>query len=411
MSTLGKVLLFLNLLAAGGLIYVATQDWAKRQEVSGVVLRYQLTIQGLPTDTPYLDPDAGGPEDVVAIEIATPSGLTINQVNKKLFEAQFSGASGGDVYGGGGAVYSMIDELDRAEKKLLAELLKQSGNAGKLRFLVGGIDGRGLFAPGLLLRMAESFAEREAIRSLAYPAPPTPELLKTNVEEAEARLNRKLASLKDAPDPKKLEAAADELEELKKKINADPNNAAAKAALAKRFGMGSPPFTRDDSDRRRRIALFLMLLDTSAEWQKRTMLVTGLDTYQGALNEQVARVTDITRQTERAIESDQATFEREYEQLKRLAIEQDTLVTDEAALVKGLAETEALETAARAARETQLNNLKTELAALQASIAKALDSQAAAEKAVFELQRKTGETLRGNLDLETKLETVEQSKP
>src|SRR5437868_15416207 len=40
MSTLGKVLLFLNLLAAGGLCYLTVQDWSKRQEINGVLLRY-----------------------------------------------------------------------------------------------------------------------------------------------------------------------------------------------------------------------------------------------------------------------------------------------------------------------------------------------------------------------------------
>jgi len=410
MSTLGKVLLFLNLLAAGGLIYVAAQDWAKRQEISGVVLRYELTLQGLPIETSVLADDADA-TTVVPIEITTPSGVTLTQANKKILDAQFSGATGGETFGPFNAVRSLTEELDRVEKKLIGILQSQQGNDGKLRYLVGGLDANRLFAPGLLMRMAESFAEREALRNLAYPVPPTPELLQTNVEDAQRRLNRKIAALKSAPAPKQLAAAATEIDDLRKAVEKDPADAAAKAKLAALSGEGSPPFTRDDNDRRRRIALFLMLLDPSAAWQKRTMTVTGLQTYQTALNEQVARVTDIARQTERAIESDQASYEREYEQLKRLALDQDLLVVEQQSLVKGLVEMEALDLASRNARQVQLDNLKKELDSLQKTIACVLDQQAEAEKKVFTLQRTVGDTLRGNLELEAKLDQTEQSKP
>ena len=50
MSMLGKIMLVVNLLAAAGLFYFATQDWAKRQETNGTVLRYRLTIDGMPVD-------------------------------------------------------------------------------------------------------------------------------------------------------------------------------------------------------------------------------------------------------------------------------------------------------------------------------------------------------------------------
>src|SRR5207302_2263913 len=130
------------------------------------------------------------------------------------------------------------------------------------------------------------------------------------------------------PNPKQSTALAQEIEDLKKAIDKDPKDEAAKAKLAAISTQG-PAFTRDDSDRRRRIALFLLLLDPGAAWQKRTMTVAGLKTYHVALNEQVARLTDIARQTERAIETDQVRFESAYDLLQTLALKLDLLVLDQ----------------------------------------------------------------------------------
>lgn len=407
MSTLGKVLLFLNLLAAGGLAYLTVQDWSKRQEIQGVLLRYHLTIQGLPVDTP----DKGDDAKVVAIDIKTTAGITVQQVSKKLLDAQFSGVTGGDTYKGGGTVVSLLDELNRVEKIVASQVETQEGDIGKLKFLVGSLNKDNHFQPGLLVIMAENFEERTAVRSLAYPPPATPELVKNNLEEARKRLQAKIEALRKAPNPKEMATLAARIATLKDTIAKNPKDDAAKAELAQIGSQGAPPFTRDESDRRRRIALYLLLLDPSAAWQKRVMLVTGLKTYLAALNEQVARVTDIARQTERAIESDQASFERQYDQLTSLATRQDLLVSDQTRLVAGLTEMETLDAASKAARQTQLNDLKTQLAELQKNIAAVLGRQAVAEKAVFELQRKVGDTLQGNLALEGKLDQAEQKKP
>jgi hypothetical protein len=405
MSTLGKVLLVLNLLAAGGLAYLTAQDWSKRQEIQGGLLRYHLTLQGLPTEV-----QKGDATDTVPIEIKTPSGVTLQVARKKILDAHFSGATGGDIYGGGGTVTSLLEELQRVETKLLTLLNNQQGDAGKLAFLVGSINASGQFQPALLLRMAESFEERTALRSLAYPAPATPELLQKNAKEAENRLKVKLTALNGLPQPKAAATQAAAIEELKKAIEKNPKDEAAKAKLAA-ISTQQPPSTRDDNDRRRRIALFLMLLDPSAAWQKRTMTVTGLKTYHAALNEQVNRLTDIARQTERGIETDQVRFETQYDLLQSLALKLDLLVLEQTRIVAGLTEMEALDAASKATRATQLKGLNDQLSELRQSIAAVLGQQAVAEKAVFELQRKVGETLKGNLELETKLDQSEQKKP
>jgi hypothetical protein len=410
MSTLGKVLLFLNLLAAAGLVYVSSQDWARRQEISGVVLRYHLTLQGVPVETPKGASD--GDNAVLPIEIQSPAGVTLETATVKLLKAHYTGFEGGETYGATGndvIALSLVKELDRVEKKLLGQVDSQQGDKAKLTLLVGGPDAQARFQPGVLLNMAESFEERLAIRSLNYPAAGD-ELAKKNVEDARARLVRKIEALKAAPAPKEIDKVTAEVDELKKAIENDPADAAAKAKLAAISGLGAPAFTRDEGDRRRRIVLFLAQVDSSAAWQKRVAVVAGLRTYTATLSEQSARLTDIARRVERAIETDQAAFELEYETMKALAIKQDVLVTDEQINQKGRAEMEALDAASKAGRAAQLDALKKQLADLQNTIASTLARQAEAEKAVFELQRKVGQTLRGNLDLEATLDRAEQKK-
>lgn len=405
MSTLGKVLLFLNLLVAAGLVYVSAQNWSKRQEISGIVLRYHLTIQGLPFEA---DSANGG---TAKVEISTPAGITIERVSDKLLASQFSGVTGGDVYGDPQTPKAVLDEVNRAERRLVGLIDEQQGDAGKIRYLVGGPNAQGIFTPGVLLNMAESFEERVAIRRLGYPAPATPEAAKRNADEARSRIMAKVAALKEAPSAQKMNEYSSAIEQLKAAIEQNPNDQSARQQLASLSEAGEPPFTRDEADRRRRAALFLMLLDPAADWQKRVMMVTGLKTYAEALNEQIARLTNIARATERAIENDQARFETEYELLKKLALRQDMLVSSQQALVKGLAETQSQDEANKAARQTQLNELNNQLAGLQQQIAAILERQAAAEQALFQLQRKVGDALQDNLNLERKLAQPEQPKP
>ena len=47
MSTLGKILLFINLLAAAGVAYLASQSWAQRQAVNATLLKHELVESGM----------------------------------------------------------------------------------------------------------------------------------------------------------------------------------------------------------------------------------------------------------------------------------------------------------------------------------------------------------------------------
>lgn len=57
MSTLGKILAFLNVFAAIAFVCLAAADWSKRQAWAYAVYRHDLLIQGLPVDEKEMDVD------------------------------------------------------------------------------------------------------------------------------------------------------------------------------------------------------------------------------------------------------------------------------------------------------------------------------------------------------------------
>jgi hypothetical protein len=61
MSLLGKLLLFVNVLAAIGFFYVASLDWGKRQAWADAVLQHRLVIDGVPIDPQEKDRE-GNPQ-------------------------------------------------------------------------------------------------------------------------------------------------------------------------------------------------------------------------------------------------------------------------------------------------------------------------------------------------------------
>src|SRR5438105_1730715 len=214
MSLLGKILLFVNLLAAAGLAYLTAQDWAKRQEVNGLALRYAMTLTGIPVD----EPKAEGSSDEIPVAIETAPGHTATTVSKKLLETHF----------GGSAPRSQVEEV-RAVKRRIDDLVTTQGDdAAKLRALCGGLNAQN------------------------------------------------------------------------------------------------------------QIAQLLMLSDPAQANQKRVALVVGLRAYARAVNEQTAQVEEIVRRVERQMEQDQSRFQDEYEQLKRLALEQDQLLYQQQRVVAGL---------------------------------------------------------------------------
>jgi hypothetical protein len=66
MSTLGKVLIFLNILAAVAFAGIAAADWGKRQEWSYAVFRQDVALDGLPLDDQEKQPDGTRTVDLLS---------------------------------------------------------------------------------------------------------------------------------------------------------------------------------------------------------------------------------------------------------------------------------------------------------------------------------------------------------
>jgi hypothetical protein len=402
MSLLGKILLFINLLAAGGLVYLAAQDWGKRQGVSNTVLRYQLLLAGVQVDKPK---EKG---DEVAVPLAVPNGdgTVTESVSKKVLDAHFSGAAGGQYAGTGTPTDGQVGEVEAAQRKV-DELVAGKPDADVLKALCGEVSPQGRFESRLLGTLARTFEERAMIRGWALAR--GQQRQQEAREAAVAHLKRRFDAVLAAPNPQGFAAEAAELEKLRADLQANPNNPQAAAALQQRTAAGFS-FTRDETDRRKGIATLLMLLDPGPAQQKRVMLVCGLRAYVAAVGEQANRVEEMIRRTERAFELDQAAFEDQYETLKRLAGDKDQLVTQQRRVTAGLQAQLADDQAALAKRESQLKGLQDDLAKLQGEVADLLKAQAKVEAELFAVQKQVGETIRGNVQLMDALYRAEQDK-
>jgi hypothetical protein len=449
MGTLGKILLFINLLVAVGLAYLAAQDWAKRQDITATAVRYYLTLVGLP-----VEPPKGVETDGVALAIPTPGGTVIESVRPKLLDTYFQGANGGELLGGS-VVHSQIDEVQRVQTKVMAQLQGEN-DAGRLALLCGQYTPKG-YNPGWLSLLAESYDERELVHQLAKSKD-----VKDAADKAQAMLKRRFDAVLTPSNSRLANEEAAKVKEasenLRKANDAarraftqyqafkDPNDpnfkaakkqfedaigalAAAHNALAVALGVpppnvnsvvqaadrltsdaAPPPATRDESDRRHRIAHLLAAFDPSPAWQKRVALVTGLRTYQESIAAQVNRLREMAAAVQQQLVLDQAGFSEQYEMLKGMAVERDLLLRQQQELTATLAQQRSKDVEAVKQRHAQLVRRQEELAAISKQIADTLAKQAQIEQKLFAVQKQVGQTLDQNLQLEKKLDAAEERK-
>lgn len=392
MSLLGKILLFVNLLAAAGLCYASMANWGTRETINTNLALHVVALHGLP-----VDPVAGATSDSVALSLPAGAGRVIDEMRK----------SDLDKFLGGPAPTSQVEEVKAALGKLTAAADGAGGDAAALRYLCGGPDQRGVYTPGILASYAETFDERQKVRSLALaPAAQAGEARKQATDMLTAKFN----AVTDKPQPAKLNDLSSAAAALKEKLNANPNDAEAVAATKAMASAGAPDFTRDDADRRKRIAQLLMLSDPSAQNQKRVMLLCGLNAYLAGVSDLTAKLEDIQRRTERSTEYDQGTFEDEYETLRRQALELDQLVLQQQRVTGSLQVQSAEDATALQRRERQLTDLQNELATLSKEVGDLLAVQAKIEAALYDVQKKVGDTLRGNAAKYGELTTAEAGK-
>jgi hypothetical protein len=432
MGTLGKVLLFVNLLVAAGLVYVISQDWAKRHDAAAVALRHQLMLVGLPVE-PQTSAESGVP-----LKIETAGGYVVETASPKLLADHFQGADGGPALGGP-PPKSQVEEVKRVQGKVDAQLAAAASPADKLALLCGRFTQQG-FTPGWLAALAESYEERELVRTLAAtPArqPVNPADVERDAAAAEAMLKRKFEAVVTKPNP---QAATEEAARLKELSDAVRQADAQVRQATQNFAANSNPQTRqaltaalqgmtkalddqkafladagasaarDEPDRRRRIAHLLAHLDKDAAWQKRVALVVGLRTYLAAVQDQVARLKDMAAGVQQQMVLDQATFSETYEVLKNLANYRAILLDQQARLTADLAAQRTRDREEVQQRLAQLQRRQQDLADLQAQVAAALTRQGQIEQGLFAVEKQVGETMQRNLELEQKLAEAETAK-
>lgn len=435
MGTLGKVLLFVNLLAAGGLAYVVTADWAARQSVQANALHHTLVLTGLPVTAPA-DIPAGS--DAVPLGVVTSGLYRVETVSPEFLAAHFAGASGDEV-GTSGPVRTQLDELNAVKLKLDAKL---GGNAAEvLQYLCGKADptGRTPYTPGLLALTAETYAERLLVRGWASSPPAQVE---ENAQKAQALFKRQFdaaqkidpaAAAADKAEVEKATAAINKVSDESKRafdtyeaVLKDPaatreaiekavtEASAAAEALAKAHGdlqevvaTAGSGASRDEGDQQRRIGHLLVHVGQTEAWQKRVALVIGLRRYLEVVSDQATRLNRMAASADQQVILDQAQFAEEYDTLRRLAVGQSILLRLQQAVRADHEAQRSKDDEAATQRRLLLESRRKDLAAVNAQVADALAAQAAVEARLYAVQRQVGDALQKNFALEADLAAAE----
>ncbi|HVK11181.1 MAG TPA: hypothetical protein VM597_20600 [Gemmataceae bacterium] len=151
MSILGKVLIFLNLLAAGAFTYLTIQDWKARQELQWARFRGDLVVTGLPVQPADVPPKVD--DDQVVFPV-TAAGRQYESIPRDRLKDLLP--NGDDVFGGE-PVATQTAEVDRVKKKVLDSIPPIAANAGQDRL-------RDLTR--YLMNLARTGAERDGVRAL-----------------------------------------------------------------------------------------------------------------------------------------------------------------------------------------------------------------------------------------------------
>ena len=444
MGTLGKILLFVNFAAFGGLAYFATQGWAARQAAAANALKHQLVITGMPVVAPAgIDAGSGS----VALGTLVSGTLQVDAVRPSLLESLFAGTAT-EEYAGTPFPKTQMDAVETAKRKADAKLsglpaVEQIALlAGK--YTADPSSGRVVFTPGWLANMAETYAERVAVRRLADPTAweRQPDKKEASAKTLLEMFSRRFEALNKV-DAKQADVEAGAVKEATDVIRAANDDAkrkfaayttliavpdadaAATAAAGKAAGdaldklneaysalqavlatVGTAA-SRDEGDRRKRIAHTLMNLDEGTGWQKRVALTVGLRTYLAALSDQANRFQKMAGSAEQQVVLDQARFADEYDLLKNLAIGQSLLLKSQSAVRADLQGQRAKDEESVTQRRLLLEDRRATLAAVNGRVAAQLAAQAETERRLFEVQKAVGDTLRKSFTLEADLAAAE----
>lgn len=363
MSLLGKVLAILNVLAAGAFVYVAANDWAKRQTWSQAVQRLDLLIDGLPVDDKDRDPIANRPGSKVYAE-------------ETLAQA-FQGA--------GPVVATQDQEVRSVRDKLTGALngMPEAKQREKLAAVLGG--------------MARTQADRDAV------------LHKVRTEKVADLLQQDgpLKRVFDALDKPEIQVEIPGPDGKPQKVALDPFQWALDPQPKKAID-GLP---RDVPQKRRVFAHFLANVGDDIEPYPRLVRVIGHKAYAEEANHQAETLHTMAAALDRSILGDRAAFETHLRQLVRqlqgLAQrleEQDSYLNDQKIL--------------RDKHERLVEARRTDVEKLQAALNDAREVTRATlarlgheQGLLYQAERRVGERQQANERLERELSKREKVGP
>lgn len=431
MKPLGIVLLFVNLLAAVGVVYLATQSWAKRHEQNTAILKEELVASGMPLESPAgAKPiDLSKPEESYTLKFPIP-GRSATDVRAKVLIDHFAGAKReGELFASmaGNPPLSVVGEMDEVKKQIDAKVAGYNADpAAGLAYLVGSAGADHKLTPGLLILLADDFEERVTYREwLADARSPQPlyppaELWQLAKDALDAKLSLPLTKPNEstateyATTRQSARVARDKaLDEWQKAAIADVparkrEYDAARMAYWKAMVAKSAPLS--EGDQRRKAAGVLVVVDPSAGGQKRTALTVGLPDYTAAVIDRVERLSSMPERFDRQGETDVANFVVLYEQklatsrdLDRMLQKQIEITRTFAAQKKAAEDQVATRQAHRDGAQGRVNDLATKVAAASAA-------QKELEKQVFDLQQSVGLGFAQLFDLEDQVYQAEKKK-
>lgn len=331
MSLLGKVLVFLNVLAAAGFVYLAATDYATRQVWSYGVFRHELALSGLP-----LDEKEAGADGVPRVQDLTDATL------KDAF-----------AQAGGNPVKTQTAELDRVRNALRSKVddgtpleVPDPVQAGKLQLATPAQK-----LAWFLIPLAPTAAQRDALLAGLRD----PKLL--NADELGKQFDNAFSSALAKPDPDDKKRA---IAELLFRLN---------DVLPEAQAAGNAPPD---------------MIETPS--YKRFVVVVGAVAAAKAVDDQALRLEALAREAERGIGRDRLAFVAEH---RRLLGRVEALAQEVQAQQAALAGVqEQVETQQRLVneRDKQVKDLEARLASARKETQRRLDEQRAMQQTFFEAQ-------------------------
>lgn len=425
MGLFGKILLVVNLLASGGFVYLALQDYKGRQTINAAGLRHVVLRSGLPVDSaapdklpPRVQPTADNYSEFVSTEIPFPvegaGGVMTVSVSPEFLYVYFSqaGVEAGDPLTSTDPVANQMAEVKRVWGIIKGIADKADGPAAK-----------GQAIASFLLLQAETIGERteyldwiaknnggqllhaldikfhRVAPKLVESGPLNPEEWARLPDQIRALEAERDAATKLADDAKAAGNAAEE--EKQRGIAGEKASAIARLRTA-------PP--EDEIDRRKRIAHLLIHLDRGAAWQKRVEMVIGTAAYAPAIDAQTARFRQMTERIDDAIVKDQQKFSGEYSRLRARAIEHTQRVIEMQHVREQLDNQNKKDKTLRDERAQQLKDLGEVLTAFKEEVTQLLAKQTLTEKKLFDLELEIGLLLEQVYELDAELRHRERER-